>query len=306
MINKEFNLDKFKKQSAKVSGFLSEKGHAIPKSTILHALSIFLEEKNWNTLSAKLEEPKINEIVKSSDTEIQMLDILHEECILILKNIYHEIFATHFPVKTESWMNNNFKDIVNNILLSDRGHYPSSRNFLTSQQVDFFPDSHFLIKDMNLIGDEQILKIAFSYNKKMDNFLSGSYSFNLFDFLRSAIYLMTKPDVIIGSDLGKNILGTTHHVCLESANRSKAYFFIPLSMKESFVKCLTGAGHSANSFSGSSSAMNTLKHLELNNKENEYIENDLAEKLLLSGVEDIQFTSCFLNNPEINDFLKTR
>lgn len=298
MINKEFNLNKFKKQSAKVSGFLSEKGHVIPKSTILHALSIFLEEKNWNTLSAKLEEPKINEVVvQNTNTEMQMSDTLHEDCFLILKHIYFKIFAKHFPMKSKSFMYENLKNIVSTILYSNDISPPSSRTFPSSLQTDIFPDAQFLIEDMNLIGDEQILKIAFSCNKKINNSFLINPSFNLFDFLRSSIYLMTKPDAITGCELGKNILGTTTHVCLESAHRSKAYFFIPLSMKNDFVELLN-----TNISYGFSTSMNQ-KHLDTGYVN---IEENLAEKLLLLGVEDIQFTSCFLNDPNINDFLKTR
>lgn len=305
MINKEFNLDKFKKQSAKVSGFLNEKGHTIPKSTIMHALSIFLEEKNWNTLSAKLKEQKSNDVVvKNPNTEMQMLDILNEDCILILRHIYYEIFAEHFPIKDKYGMNDNFKDIVSTILYPDGMYPPLSKTFPTSLQDNIFPNSDFLIQDMNLIGDEQVLKIAFSYNKKINTFFSGYSSFSLFDFLRSAIYLMTKPDLITASDLGKNILGTTRHVCLESANRTKAYFFIPLSMKKDFVfiKHFTRQGSQ-----GSASSMkniSTQEHLDIGHIKNP--EKDFADKLLLSGIEEIQFTSCFLNDPDINNFLSTR
>lgn len=301
MINKEFNLDKFKKQSAKVSGFLNEKGHTIPKSTIMHALSIFLEEKNWNTLSAKLKEQKSNDVVvKNPNTEMQMLDILNEDCILILRHIYYEIFAEHFPIKDKYGMNDNFKDIVSTILYPDGMYPPSSKTFPTSLQDNIFPNSDFLIQDMNLIGDEQILKITFSYNNKMSNCFLGDSSFSLFNFLRGAIYLMTKPDAITGSELGKNILGTTRHICLESANRSKAYFFIPLSMKEDFVKRFTGHFGSASSMKN----ISTQEHLDIGHIKNP--EKDFADKLLLSGIEEIQFTSCFLNDPDINNFLSTR
>lgn len=323
MINKEFNLDKFKKQSAKVSGFLNEKGHTIPKSTIMHALSIFLEEKNWNTLSAKFEEEKKNEaleekkwntlsdkfpekkpteiIVVKSNTKTEMLSMFKDECVLILRHIYDQIFSSHFPVKVKSWMNEiNLKNIVDAILCSDGVYPPPLMTLPTSLQTDIFPDAEFLIQDMNLIGDEQILKITFSYNNKMSNCFLGDSSFSLFNFLRGAIYLMTKPDAITGSDLGKNILGTTRHVCLESANRSKAYFFIPLSMKEDFVKRFTGHFGSASSMKN----ISTQEHLDIGHIKNP--EKDFADKLLLSGIEEIQFTSCFLNDPDINNFLSTR
>lgn len=57
MINKQFDLHKFKAQSAKMSDFLKGKGHDISRITLLNGLSVMMGEKNWNTLKPKLDLP---------------------------------------------------------------------------------------------------------------------------------------------------------------------------------------------------------------------------------------------------------
>lgn len=57
MINKQFDLNKFYAQSAKMSDFLKGKGHDISRTTLLHGLSVMMGEKNWNTLKPKLDLP---------------------------------------------------------------------------------------------------------------------------------------------------------------------------------------------------------------------------------------------------------
>lgn len=57
MINKQFDLNKFYSQSAKMSDFLKGKGHNISRTTLLHGLSVMMGEKNWNTLKPKLDLP---------------------------------------------------------------------------------------------------------------------------------------------------------------------------------------------------------------------------------------------------------
>ncbi len=56
MINKQFDLNKFYAQSAKMSDFLKGKGHNISRTTLLHGLSVMMGEKNWNTLKPKLQQ----------------------------------------------------------------------------------------------------------------------------------------------------------------------------------------------------------------------------------------------------------
>lgn len=290
MISKDFNLDKFKKQSVKVSGFLNEKGYSIPKSTILHALSIFLEEKNWNTLSAKLN--KKDNITHNKKIEYVVDEhLIKEDFLLLLTYIYKEIFSQHFHVFDKHLLNNNLKEIIDEILHPD-GRYPLPIN-------NIFPTADGLINKMSLIGDEQILKISFSYNKKIEY---NYYPMSLFDLLRSAIYLMIKPDAITASELGNNILGHTEEIYLDSKYRSKAYFYIPISMKEPFVKHFN-----YDSSSGAGFAIDPLIQKKGKDNADDYIEVDFfKKKLILLGIEDIEVSCCFLNEPHINDFLKTR
>ena len=61
-MKKQFNLQNFKSSSAKMSDYLKNKGHKIPYNVLLNSLSLFLGEKNWNTLEGLLqnEESKDN------------------------------------------------------------------------------------------------------------------------------------------------------------------------------------------------------------------------------------------------------
>lgn len=49
-MKKQFNLQSFKSSAAKMSDYLKNKGHKVPYSVLLNSLSLFLGEKNWNTL----------------------------------------------------------------------------------------------------------------------------------------------------------------------------------------------------------------------------------------------------------------
>lgn len=53
-INKEYTLQTFKASVSNTSQFLEGKGYKIPQTTLLHALSVFVGEKNWNTLQPLL------------------------------------------------------------------------------------------------------------------------------------------------------------------------------------------------------------------------------------------------------------
>ena len=48
-MKKEFSLQSFKSSAFNASDFLKSKGHNIPRSTMLNALSVFTGMKNWNT-----------------------------------------------------------------------------------------------------------------------------------------------------------------------------------------------------------------------------------------------------------------
>jgi len=66
MINKQFDLNKFYAQSAKMSDFLKGKGHDISRTTLLHGLSVMMGEKNWNTLKPKLEKSSLEQNTEES------------------------------------------------------------------------------------------------------------------------------------------------------------------------------------------------------------------------------------------------
>lgn len=59
-MNKDFNLQNFKAGAARASKILKEKGHEIPKTTLLHTLSHFVDGKDWNTMQALLKNENNN------------------------------------------------------------------------------------------------------------------------------------------------------------------------------------------------------------------------------------------------------
>lgn len=281
MINKDFNLDKFKKQSAKVSDFLKQKKHPIPKTTLLHALSIFLEEKDWNTLSAKLTNKKIEKI--TDEKEDQYFSILYQ--------LYLEIFGEKFPFFEESVFSENIYNITKNTK-------ESLKKYKIIEHKNTFPEKQGLINNMNLIGDEQILKITMSYNNKYQN-----DSENLFNFLISAFYYLLHPLIINSTDIGNDVLSNPISVRLESRYRTKIYFFVPLSLKEDFIslnKSNFATGGGISSFGSSSLNINSIKDTQKISK------ISIIEKLSNIGIEDINSSCCFLNNNYIDEFLKTR
>lgn len=70
MISKNYDLKSFKNKAAQTSDFLKSKGHDIPKTTLLHSLSLFMGEKNWNTMQAALKKENIMDSDKKSPVDL--------------------------------------------------------------------------------------------------------------------------------------------------------------------------------------------------------------------------------------------
>lgn len=68
-INKEYTLQTFKASASNTSQFLEGKGYKIPQTTLLHALSVFVGEKNWNTLQALLKNKSDEKTCCEHDSE---------------------------------------------------------------------------------------------------------------------------------------------------------------------------------------------------------------------------------------------
>lgn len=75
MISKNYDLKSFKNKAAQTSDFLKSKGYDIPKTTLLHSLSLFMGEKNWNTMQAALKKENIMDSDKKSPVDLNVTTV---------------------------------------------------------------------------------------------------------------------------------------------------------------------------------------------------------------------------------------
>lgn len=75
MISKNYDLKIFKNKAAQTSDFLKSKGYDIPKTTLLHSLSLFMGEKNWNTMQVALKKENIKDSDKPSTVDLNVTTV---------------------------------------------------------------------------------------------------------------------------------------------------------------------------------------------------------------------------------------
>jgi len=75
MISKNYDLKIFKNKASQTSDFLKSKGYDIPKTTLLHSLSLFMGEKNWNTMQAALKKENIMDSDKKSPVDLNVTTV---------------------------------------------------------------------------------------------------------------------------------------------------------------------------------------------------------------------------------------
>lgn len=179
MINKQFDLNKFYAQSAKMSDFLKGKGHNISRTTLLHGLSVMMGEKNWNTLKPKLQqslleqntdEPKavlndkygINPSIKSIDySYMYFCDQAFEkqklvECIESLFN------------NTNDYPKYNLDDIYDYDFFDKELLFKDE--FSLNDAIDRMDDPSFIIKYLKLTDNKNDIKLI--YNDSIECFNS--------------------------------------------------------------------------------------------------------------------------------------
>lgn len=150
-MEKKFDLNKFKKQASKVSDFLAQKEASVPKETLLNALSIFVGEKNWNTLRALLSEPKNNKLEKN---EIDHYDIA--------KKLYMAIFNGFLPFKKIE----NLKQIkYNKEKIEDLSKFTGTEEAQTSH-AECDKNRYLKINKSEMIGDEYIFEFSLDFIKE--------------------------------------------------------------------------------------------------------------------------------------------
>lgn len=178
MISKEFDLNKFKAQSSKVSDFLKGKGHDIPKSTLHHALSVMMGERNWNTLESKLKpQNKLEESssnIFNADNFIFLSTIFKRtdaikciQCLFSEPEKYKYFDVNHiynFSLFSQSMPEYVFTSpllLAKNFEIKDD---TSSKNLFNLPEHRFINVIEKSIIDRDLIGDEIFFKFSYVFN----------------------------------------------------------------------------------------------------------------------------------------------
>lgn len=210
MINKEFDLSKFKQKSSKVSGYLKSKGHEIPKNTLYHALSLMFDENNWNTLKVQLEKNEVPVSIKkenNAETETLMLTEM-------VYNVYMYFFSEIFTIKNEDLFKEEINLMVkklNKVFYSD---YIRTKDFFGF--IEYGNDSALLYEN-ELIGDEDILKISL-----LDT-IENSYEL---DLITKIILMFTTPGNLTSSSLNDNLSREPIAIERNNQRKKKNYIFI--------------------------------------------------------------------------------
>lgn len=210
MINKEFDLSRFKQKSSKVSGYLKSKGHEIPKSTLYHALSLMFDENNWNTLKAKLEKNEVPvAIKKENNIETETLVIVQ-----MIYNIYMYFFDKLFIIEDEHLFREEIISIAEKINEFNYGEYIQTKDFFYF--IECQNDSS-LLSQAKLIGDEDILKISL-----LDNIENGSE----LDLITKILLMLTTPGNLTSSTLNNHLSRKSITIERMNERKKKNYIFI--------------------------------------------------------------------------------
>lgn len=214
MINKEFDLSRFKQKSSKVSGYLKSKGHEIPKNTLYHALSLMFDENNWNTLKAKLEK---NEVPVSIEKENNPETETETETLVIAQmiyNIYMYFFDKLFIIEDNYLFRKEIISIATKINDFAYGEYIQTKDFF------YFIECHndsSLLSQAKLIGDEDILKISL-----LDNIENGSE----LDLITKILLMLTTPGNLTSSTLNNHLSRKPITIERKNERKKKNYIFI--------------------------------------------------------------------------------
>lgn len=219
MINKEFDLNRFKQKSSKVSGYLKSKGHEIPRNTLFHALSLMFDENNWNTLKAKLEKneaPTPVSIKEENNDEIETLTMTQ-----MVYDVYMYFFDKLFIIKDQYLFKKEINSIATKLNDFAYGEYFETKNFFYF--VESYNDSTLLSK-AKLIGDEDILKISL-----LDT-IENSFKLEL---ITKIILMLTTPGNLTSSTLNSHL--SRKSVTIERMNEKKKKNYIFIFFDESEI-----------------------------------------------------------------------
>lgn len=286
MINKEFDLNRFKQKSSKVSGYLKSKGHEIPRNTLFHALSLMFDENNWNTLKAKLEKNEVPVSIKEENNdEIETL-MMTEMVYNIYVYFFNKLFSIENPELFKKEINSIAKKINNNNCCYN--DYICTKDFFDF--VEYNNDSA-LLYETKLIGDEDILKISL-----LDTIENSSE----LDLITKIILMLTTPGNLTSSTLNSHL--SRKPITIERMNerKKKNYIFVffdesEISERLNHRKNLSISG----SASGGSLNNNRMIPISINQKK----EDEEPKKINKTTKIQVDFINLNDNRDEIKKFV---
>lgn len=179
MINKQFDLNKFYAQSAKMSDFLKGKGHNIPRTTLFHGLSVMMGEKNWNTLKPKLDLP-----LEQKNSKEQLLSVSNapvngawdKDAIIIFNEIFNknkliECIESLFKYP-ESYPRYNIDDIYDYEIFETS--LLSKKDLFVDDAISHLDDPSFLSRYLKITDYNNDINMIYSRElPAFDSFIDG-------------------------------------------------------------------------------------------------------------------------------------
>lgn len=269
MISKDFTLDTFKRKCSKISDFLKSKGHNVPISTLHHALSLMLDENNWNTLKAKLETKHEIYLNKKEEKENVLL------WASFIKDIYDYFFGDFFKIYDEEEF---LKELI---LIAEEIEKNEDVHFLYRTMPNFNFIKYGNFRDYNLIGDEDVLKISILDKAENEYELA---------FITKIILLMTTPGKIKSSELNECL--SRNPVLFERNNgvKNKNYIYIFFDENELLNKIEEKQKERYLSMGASSSSLNNEGRMSPTIKKEENVKKlNLLDKTTKIQIDYISF-----------------
>lgn len=240
MISKNYDLKSFKNKAAQTSDFLKSKGYDIPKTTLLHSLSLFMGEKNWNTMQAALKKENIKDSDKASTVDLNVItvqsflggassiskDSAHiykflqqEYSLATLKELANQLGFSYTDDKDLAFCIPHLDSISEKIANIEGGM--NFQKFILSFS-DYAPDMLSIHNDKQLIltdvknpYDYFLNNLVHKYQMIGDEFIiENNFVFHSSDNQHSSIFFFSVA-IILFSGLNKTTPGFLNHILLK-------------------------------------------------------------------------------------------
>lgn len=226
-INKEYTLQTFKASASNTSQFLESKGYKVPQTTLLHALSVFVGEKNWNTLQALLK----NKVEQASQPNINFPINVPKMIEQILEDVNSDEISDLNMIKYKTEADLTLSFIKNRLeILSDEFfiHWEKSkyiRDYIDVANINI-PQSNKQKLEYDICL-QLLNKLEYFSNKIIDDnsYFSKKYNNQQIDraqLSEQSIYLNTLVSTSKLNEIRMNILFNFNIFCL---NEIKNDFF---------------------------------------------------------------------------------